>query len=309
MPGSPTPSDGDAEAAAPRFRLAFAPGATPGKWARVWEQRLPDVPLELIPAANADALAAVRAGAADAALVRLPVERDGLHAIPLYTETTVVMMPKDHEYTLADSLTPADLAGEVVQHPLDDVLVWPAGGPPGIPAFERPATVPDALALVAAGVGLTVLPQSLARLHHRKDLVYRPLEAPANGTPDDTQDGPAPVARSQMALIWREDRTGELMEEFIGIVRGRTVNSSRGIGRRAAGQGDAARSGAAKDTSSSKGKGGGTGKRSGAGGASGKGGAGAKSGGPRRRAGGPSSQRRGTASRGKGGKGRPRGRR
>ena len=37
-------------------------------------------------------------------------------------------------------------------------------------------------------------------------------------------DGP----ESRIALSWPEDETTELVEEFIGIVRGRTVNSSRG---------------------------------------------------------------------------------
>ena len=31
-----------------------------------------------------------------------------------------------------------------------------------------------------------------------------------------------------MALSWLEDETTDLMEQFIGIVRGRTVNSTRG---------------------------------------------------------------------------------
>ena len=34
--------------------------------------------------------------------------------------------------------------------------------------------------------------------------------------------------QSRVALSWREERTTDLMEQFIGIVRGRTVNSSRG---------------------------------------------------------------------------------
>lgn len=58
-----------------------------------------------------------------------------------------------------------------------------------------------------------LVPQSLARLHHRKDLTYR--------TVTDTPE-------SRVALAWPEDRTTDLVEDFIGIVRGRTVNSTRG---------------------------------------------------------------------------------
>src|SRR5690606_21064973 len=69
-------------------------------------------------------------------------------------------------------------------------------------------------------VGVLIVPQSLARLHHRKSLTYRPLV----GTEQ------RPVPQSQVALSWPEGETSELMEEFIGIVRGRTVNSTRGRG-------------------------------------------------------------------------------
>ncbi|NUR04967.1 MAG: LysR family substrate-binding domain-containing protein [Streptomyces sp.] len=193
------------------FRLAYVPGVTPAKWVRIWNERLPDIPLNLLAVPAAEASDVLRAGGADAGLVRLPVDRTFFSAIPLYTETTVVVVPKDHVITAADEVRVEDLADEVLFHPLDDVFDWDR--PPGEPAFERPATTEDAVELVAAGVGLLVVPQSLARLHHRKDLTYRPLV-----------DGP----ESGVALAWPEAATTDLVEDFIGIVRGRTVNSSRG---------------------------------------------------------------------------------
>ncbi|MET9054768.1 LysR family transcriptional regulator substrate-binding protein [Streptomyces bacillaris] len=203
MTGSDTPSS---------FRLAYVPGVTPAKWVRVWHERLPGTPLELVQVAPADAGRLLADGGAEAGLVRLPVDRDVLSAIPLYTETTVVVIPKDHTATAAEEVTLPDLADEIVLHPLDDVLDWETL--PGRPAIERPATTADAIELVAAGVGVLLVPQSLARLHHRKDLTYRPVpEAP----------------ESRVALSWpQEEPTPDLVEEFIGIVRGRTVNSTRG---------------------------------------------------------------------------------
>ncbi|MEU5311282.1 LysR family substrate-binding domain-containing protein [Streptomyces sp. NPDC021562] len=195
----------------PSFRLAYVPGVTPAKWVRIWSERLPDVPLTLHQVPAAEVAGLLRAGDADAGFVRLPVDRTFFSAIPLYTETTVVVAPKDHVITAAEEVTVADLADEVLCHPLDDVFDWDA--PPGEPAFERPATTEDAVELVAAGVGLLVVPQSLARLYHRRDLTYRPLT-----------DGP----RSTVALSWPEEATTDLVDDFIGIVRGRTVNSSRG---------------------------------------------------------------------------------
>ncbi|MGW2169351.1 LysR substrate-binding domain-containing protein [Streptomyces sp. NPDC001705] len=196
----------------PSFRLAYVPGVTPDKWARIWHERLPDVPLSLtqVPAAGADGV--LLDGDADAGLVRLPVDRTRLSAIPLYTETTVVVIPKDHVVTAADEVTAEDLADEIVLHPLDDVLGWEER-PPGRPALERPATTADAVELVAAGIGVLLMPLSLARLHHRKDLTYRTVtDAPQSG----------------VALSWPEDAHTDRVEDFIGIVRGRTVNSTRG---------------------------------------------------------------------------------
>ncbi|MGW4164359.1 LysR family substrate-binding domain-containing protein [Streptomyces sp. NPDC004788] len=191
--------------------MAYVPGVTPGKWVRIWHERLPDVPLELLQVQPGEAAALLRERGADAGFVRLPVDRTELSAIPLYTELTVVVCPKDHVVAAADEVTVEDVADEIVLHPLDDTLDW--DGPPGQPAFERPATTADAIELVAAGIGLLIVPQSLARLHHRKDLTYRTI----TGTP-----------QSQVALSWPEEATTDLVEDFIGIVRGRTVNSSRG---------------------------------------------------------------------------------
>ncbi|KUO19565.1 LysR family substrate-binding domain-containing protein [Streptomyces dysideae] len=202
MTGSEVPSS---------FRLAYVPGVTPSKWVRTWNERFPDVPLTLHAVTAAEAPEVLRDGAADVGLVRLPVDRTVFSAIPLYTETTVVVVPKDHVIAAVEEVTCEDLADEVVFHPLDDVLDWER--PPGEPAFERPATTADAVELVAAGVGLLVVPQSLARLHHRKDLTYRTVV-----------DAP----QSSIALSWPEDATTDQVDDFIGIVRGRTANSTRG---------------------------------------------------------------------------------
>ncbi|WP_431945791.1 LysR family substrate-binding domain-containing protein [Actinacidiphila sp. bgisy167] len=197
--------------APPSFRLAYVPGVIPAKWVRIWQERLPDVPLDLVMVPAAEAPGMLRGLDADAGFVRLPIDRTDLSAIPLYTEATVVVVPKDHLVAAADEVSLADLADDVVFHPLDDTLDWEA--PPGRPAIERPATTADAIELVAAGVGLLVVPMSLARLHHRRDLTYRPVT-----------DAP----QSRVALSWREDTTTDRVEDFIGIVRGRTVNSTRG---------------------------------------------------------------------------------
>ena len=191
--------------------LGYVPGGTPAKWARIWAERHPEVPLQLRAVAAADAAAAVRAGTVDVALLRPSTDTSGLAVIPLYEETTVVVVPTDHIFSAVDEITVADLDGEPTLRPLDDVLAW--AGAPGAPVDHRPETTEDAIELVAAGMGALIVPQSLARLHHRKDLTYRPItDAPT-----------CPVA-----LAFPVGPQPELVEEFIGIVRGRKPGSSRG---------------------------------------------------------------------------------
>lgn len=194
----------------PSLTVGYVPGGTPAKWARIWAERHPDIRLELRTVAAADAADELRAGAVDVALLRLPTDTSGLAVIPLYEETTVAVVPADHLLSATDEITAADLVDEPTLLPLDDVVDW--ADAPGVPVDHRPETTESAIELVAAGMGALVAPQSLARLHHRKDLTYRPIvDAPT-----------CPVA-----LAIPEGPQSELVEEFIGIVRGRKPGSSR----------------------------------------------------------------------------------
>jgi DNA-binding transcriptional LysR family regulator len=195
----------------PSLTLGYVPGGTPAKWARTWAERHPDVRLTLRAVAAADAAAEVRAGTVDVALLRLPADTSALAVIPLYEETTVAVVPTDHLLTAADEITSADLDGEPMLLPLDDVVAW--ADAPGTPVDHRPETTEDAIELVAAGLGALIVPQSLARLYHRKDLTYRPI---------------ADAPTCAVALAFPEGPPSALVEEFTGIVRGRKPTSSRG---------------------------------------------------------------------------------
>ncbi len=200
-----------ASSSLPALTLGYVPGGTPAKWARIWAERHPEIPLQLRAVAAADAAEAVRAGTVDVALLRLPTDTSGLAVIPLYEETTVAVVPTDHILSAVDEITAADLDGEPTLRPRDDVVAWAEA--PGIPVDHRPETTEEAMELVAAGIGALIVPQSLARLYQRKDLTYRPItDAPT-----------CPVA-----LAVPEGSTPGPVQEFIGIVRGRKPGSSRG---------------------------------------------------------------------------------
>ncbi|GIH02645.1 hypothetical protein Rhe02_07120 [Rhizocola hellebori] len=192
------------------FGLLVVPGVTTDKWSRLWAERQ-RAQLRLVPSEAAEAAELLLSGQVDAGLVRLPVDQEAFHAIPLYTETTVVVVPRDHLISAAEEVTLADLADQTLVIPADDVLAWTEL--PAAVLDHHPSTTAAAVELVAASVGVLVVPQSLARLYHRRDLTYRPL----TGAPT-----------SSVALAWPRDGHTELVEEMIGIVRGRTANSTRG---------------------------------------------------------------------------------
>lgn len=188
------------------FRVGFVTGATPDKWARAWRDRRRE-PLELVPVLEAEQEHGVRDGDLDMALVRLPVDRDGLHCIPLYAEVPVVVASSEHFVAAADEVALADLSEEQLVRPHSsgwrpsaEQLDWP-------PMSEK-----DAIETVAAGTGVVILPMSIARLHQRKDVVQRPV---------------SDLDPTQIALVWLLDRDGEDTQAFVGVVRGRSVNSSR----------------------------------------------------------------------------------
>ncbi|SER35271.1 DNA-binding transcriptional regulator, LysR family [Arthrobacter sp. OV608] len=188
------PADPAVEEAPRVLRIAYVAGVTPGKWIRRWEERVQHVPLEAFMSDDGAQVRVLRDGSADLSFVRLPVEREGLSVIPLYEEQPVVVAPKGHEISVFEEVALADLAEEAF---LD---VAALGGPEA------------ALQVVATGAGLAILPMSVARHFNVKDTVARRL----TGAPT-----------TEVAVAWPTDSTDEVIEEFIGIVRGRTAQSSR----------------------------------------------------------------------------------
>ena len=169
------------------FVVAFVIGVTPNKWARVWNERMPHLPLELRPSSRHDAVAGLESGEVHAAFLR---DHDGASAIRLYEELPVVVAPKEHAVLALDRLTPSDLAEETVLEYSE----------------EAAASVAE---LVGTNVGVAIMPQSVARSVSRRDVEVRPFAGES----------------TFVSLVWTEKT--DAVEELIGIVRGRTANSSR----------------------------------------------------------------------------------
>lgn len=198
------------------FTIGIMPGVTVSKWTRVWADRKPDVPLVVVRTDVDDQVTALHDRRVDVSFVRFPIDAAGLSTIALYDEVPVVMVPKDHPATVLDAVRATDLVDEHLLQDPDSVPEWRDAAAATRTAERRPLpemeTMADAVALVAAGIGIVIVPQSVARLHHRKDVTYVPV---------------VDVARSAVALAWLAEGTTPEIEEFIGIVRGRSAHSSR----------------------------------------------------------------------------------
>jgi DNA-binding transcriptional LysR family regulator len=189
------------------LRLGFVTGTTPDKWARAWRERRPE-PLTLVPVSEQEQERVVRDGEVDLALVRLPVDTTELHCVRLYDELPVVVAGREHLVSAAEEVTLGDLT--------DEQLVRPhaSGWTPSAEQLDWPSmTEREAIETVASGTGVVVVPMSVARLHHRSDVVQRVV---------------SDLPPTTIALVWRRDRDDDTTQAFVGVVRGRTANTSRG---------------------------------------------------------------------------------
>ena len=189
------------------LRVAFVTGTTPDKWARAWRDQRRGR-LELVPVTEDEQEGVVRRGEVDLALVRLPVDTDDLHCVRLYDELPVVVAGRDHLVSAAPEVTLEDL--------VDEQLVRPhvSGWQPSAPQLDwPPMNEQEAIETVAAGTGIVLVPMSVARLHQRKDVVHSVV---------------TDLAPTTVALVWRRERDDDTTQAFVGVVKGRTANTSRG---------------------------------------------------------------------------------
>ena len=158
----------------------------------------------------------LRGGDLHMCFVRLPVDREGLHLIPLYDEQPVVVVASEHPVAAYDEIDVADLADEHLLQDPDDVPEWRDVATEVADGTRYPVpamTLRQAVESVAADAGIVIVPMSLARLHHRKDVAAVPVTG---------------VPTSNVGLAWRLDAEDDRVETFIGVVRGRRATSTRG---------------------------------------------------------------------------------
>ena len=132
-------------------------------------------------------LARLRAGAIDLAFVRPPfADADGLKFEPLVKERILIVLPAAHPLARAKSAPLSALAKDhvilftrAINPPVYDAILAAfsrAGVRPRL-AQEAPQ-VPSAIPMVAAGLGVTLVPESMSRLRP-EGVTFVPVEGPA----------------------------------------------------------------------------------------------------------------------------------
>lgn len=204
-------------AAKPRqhLKVVFSTGVQPDKWFRRFDERVPG--WKIASAGTDDPLPYIRAGQADVALVRLPTEgfeRPAyMHEVALYEEQIGVAAPKEHPVKVMDSIDFRELADEKLMY------VTPSTG------WDNVIALREALQVVAANVGIAVAPRPLLRAINQRGVVHRDL----SGIDATT------CPRTRVALMWLTESDSDVIQDFVGICKGRTASSSRQAAKRGSG--------------------------------------------------------------------------
>lgn len=178
---------------------------------RTWRERFPDVEVELHALLTAAQVDALRHGRIDVGFVRLPMEETGLAVESIRHEPLVAALPERHRLARRARVRLADLAGETM-------ILFPRQTAPGYydvfiaacrragftPRMLHAASMQSILALVSAGLGVSLMPASIHNLQ-RAGVLYRPL-AP-------------PVPEVEMAMAWGRDQPSAVLAAFLDTVR------------------------------------------------------------------------------------------
>ncbi len=199
-----------------RLRIAFAATvmfhALP-RIVRSFRERFPGVYLDLREMASGVQLAALRAGDLDIGFVREPLPDPDLEVEVVLREPLMITVEDSHRLAKRKRAAVADLKDEpFVLFPSEIApglylqvmrLCADAGFSPRV--VETSRELYTTVSLVAAGVGVSILPASVERLGW-PNVRYLPI--------------PARHGTTRVAAAWRRDRRGPVIEAFLGVARG-----------------------------------------------------------------------------------------
>ena len=179
---------------------------------RLFRARHPDVALTIGVMSTGAQVAALRAGQLQLGIARPPFGDETLVAEPLHEEPVIAALPSGHPLSARRALPLRALAHEpFVLFPRDrrpgwyDFVLGLCRGAGFEPAVGQDAPeLATAMALVAAGIGVTLVPAAVQDLR-RSGVDYRPLAAPA--------------PRTQLIALRRAGEPLPVVARFIAVVR------------------------------------------------------------------------------------------
>jgi DNA-binding transcriptional LysR family regulator len=180
---------------------------------REFRKEHPDVVLMPEESNTSLLLARLRAGAIDVAFVRSPPsDTDGLSFDPLVEEPIIIALPADHPLARSTSAPLSALAQEpiilftrAINPPVYDAILGAfahAGVSPNL--TQEAPQVPSAIPMVAAGLGVTLVPDSLRRLH-------------PDGVAFVAVEGPTVPA--DVCLAYRRTQRSAAVKNFVMVAR------------------------------------------------------------------------------------------
>jgi DNA-binding transcriptional LysR family regulator len=197
------------------FTVGFMPGLTVTQPVRALASRHPEVEFQVLRTTWLDQVDVLHDGRVDIGYVRMPIDTTGLHTEYLFSEPRLAAVPADHGLALRGDIRLAELAGEtMLQHPagIPEWQTMIAGRPDQAPnlAAMNFRSVEEKLEAVAAGRGVSVLPESTARYYRRPDITYlRITDIPDN----------------EVRLAWIASRRDAAITEFAQLAHARLDRS------------------------------------------------------------------------------------
>jgi len=177
---------------------------------RAFRERSPEVAIEVHELPPGHQIEALKRGDLDVGFVRTPLHEPQLASENIRNEKLVLALPADHRLAIRERVALSAVARE-------PFVFFPRARGPGFfdflmsfcrdcgftPQIVQEAPQIDVLALVAAGFGLSILPDSVRELR-RADIVLRPII----GSPT-----------TELRVVWRSGDPSPAVARFIETVR------------------------------------------------------------------------------------------
>ena len=198
------------------FTVGFMPGLTVTAPVRALAASHPEVEVLVLRTTWLDQVEVLHDGRVDVGYVRMPIDTVGLHTEYLFSEPRLAAVPLGHRLADRDAVRLAEFGGEnMLQHP-SGIPEWQAiladrtEDAPDLTGMDF-HSVEEKLEAVAAGRGISVLPQSTARYYNRRDIAYLPI----TDIPDN-----------EVRLAWAANRRSPLIARFAELARTPNVSDN-----------------------------------------------------------------------------------